>query len=143
MGANDKNESCGSAGAPLPKTMMRPVSEIQNRPFGFTHQGKAYDTDPSAAEIQHAIENENFEPRGIQSDRPELDREWFEQSKGDVDEIARLQKIYNARRIAYLYVNGWNGFPIRVEANGTMHDGTHRLRAAIHRGEDKIEAENV
>jgi len=123
-----------------PRIVRMKIAEIQNRPFGFCHEGKAYDTNPTAADIQVALDSGHLEARGIQSHRGELDYEWLMQSQGSIDEIARLQKLYNARGIAYLHVHGWDGFPLRVEANGVMHDGTHRLRAAIHRGmEDEVE----
>lgn len=110
---------------------MRKVEQIENVPFGAHHEGKHYSFNPTSEEIQQAIDNGWLEARGIQSHRAELDKEWYEVSKGNPNEIAQLQREYNARRIAYLAVHGWPD-PLRVEANGKMHDGTHRLRAAIH-----------
>jgi hypothetical protein len=118
-------------------TKMMPTAAIENRPFGFIHEGKIYDTNPTKAEIQEAIDRKELEARSIQGDRAALDAEWFAQSNGNVEKIAQLQKKYNARRIAYLHENNWPD-PIRAEANGKMHDGTHRLRAAIHRGDKTI-----
>jgi hypothetical protein len=108
------------------------VEQIENRPFGAFHEGKVYDFNPTAQEIQQAIDSGQLEARGLQSHRDELDREWWERAKGDLDKIAKQQRAFNARRIAYLAVHGWPD-PLRVERNGKMHDGTHRLRAAIHR----------
>ena len=124
----------------LPKPrVVRRVAEIQNRPFGFSHEGKVYDCNPTAEQIQQAIDGGHLEKRRAQLDRDDLDLEWLAKSEGNIDKIALQQKMYNARRIAYFCKYGWDGFPLRVEADGTMHDGTHSLRAAIHNGLDEVE----
>lgn len=118
------------------------VDKIQNVPFGAMHEGKAYDFNPTPEEIQKAIDNGQFEARGIQSHRDELDREWWVKANGNLDEIAKLQREFNARRIAHFVVNGWPD-ALRVERSGKMHDGTHRLRAAIHKGLKTVSVEIV
>ena len=121
-----------------PKTrVMRVVAEIQCRRFGASHKGKDYDFEPTASDIQRAIDCGELETRGAQAHRQELEREWQRESGGSLDEQARLQKIYNARRIAHFVVHGWTD-PIVLAANGDMIEGTHRLKAAIHKLMDKV-----
>lgn len=121
-----------------PKTrIMRKVAEIQCRLFGASHAGKNYDFEPTAADIQRAIENGELETRGAQAHRHELEVEWQQKSGGNLDEQARQQKLYNARRIAHFVVCGWID-PIVLAENGDMIEGTHRLKAARHKGIEKV-----
>lgn len=113
------------------------VDQIENLPFGAMHKGKLYDFNPTEQEIQEAIDSGQLEDRGIQSHRNELDREWWEKANGNLDEVAKQQREFNARRIAHFVVHGWPD-ALRVERSGKMHDGTHRLRAAIHKGMKQV-----
>ena len=54
-------------------------------------------------------------------------------------EYCRRVRSYHARRIAHFAVNGWNGDPITLKADGSMCDGLHRWRAAKHLGMEEVE----
>jgi hypothetical protein len=99
------------------------------------------DAEPSAEEIKLAVESNQLEKRGYQSDADELGREWREKSHGgvNVDEWVRLVREYHVRRTAYFVVHGWED-PITVNAEKTVMDGTHRYRAARYLGRETIEA---
>jgi hypothetical protein len=134
--ADDLIADIKAGGEPKTRT-MRIVAEIQCRPFGASHGDKSYDFEPTTVEIQRAIDSGELETRGAQADRQVLEQEWLRQSGGNLDEIARLQKIYNARRIAHFVVRGWTD-PIVLAENGDMIEGTHRLKAAIHKHMEKV-----
>lgn len=116
---------------------MREVSKIPVATYAADQEGKRYFFDPSAAEIQQAIDNGKLEERGYQRHLHDLVAEWQAGAKGEAVEFYRLQKEYHACRIAYFVVRGWTD-PIVLAANGDMIEGTHRLKAAIHKGVSKV-----
>ena len=117
---------------------MRKVFKIPEAIYAAWHEGKLYDFNPTTSDIQNAIEGGQLENRGYQSHKGELEDEWAQCAKGSIDEICRLQKNYHARRIAHFVVHGWED-PIILAANGDMIDGTHRLKAAIHKRMHEVE----
>lgn len=92
--------------------------------------------DPTAADIERAIENEAYETRDFQSHLGELNQEWESASPVECCCKARL---YHARRIAYFVVNGWQGDPITLNPDGSLNDGLHRWRAARHLALEEVE----
>lgn len=117
--------------------LMREVSKIPLPTYAANQDGKVYYFDPSAAEIQQAIDAGELEERGYQQHLAQLVSEWQTGAKGDASKFYHLQKEYHARRIAYFAVHGWTD-PIVLAANGDMIEGTHRLKAAIHKGMSKV-----
>lgn len=113
------------------------VSKIPVPTYAAKQDGKMFYFDPSVAEIQHAIDAGKLEERGYQRHLAQLVAEWQAGANGDAAEFYRLQKQYHARRIAYFVVRGWTD-PIVLAANGDMIEGTHRLKAAIHKGLPKV-----
>jgi len=115
----------------------RKIAQIGKPFYGAHHEGKLYGFNPAKEDIENAINNNVLESRGFQSHWDELNAEWALAAKGNLDEFCRLQKEYHARRVAFFVVNGWDD-PIELNENGTMKDGTHRLKAAIHKNMDEV-----
>ncbi len=123
-----------------PKT--KKVSEIIHPLYGFyDHNNQPVKADPSPEDIEQAIKNKELEERGFQTYCDALGREWANglSLPADYDEFGRRCRIYHARRIAYFVVNGWDGEAIELAADGVrVTDGLHRLRAAIHKGQETV-----
>lgn len=98
-------------------------------PYGAVENGEFFDMEPTAQEIQAAINANELDERPFSENAAALLHEWTTNAKGIVSEVARLQRDYHAKRIAYFVVKGWAD-PIRMDANGGFHDGQHRLKAA-------------
>lgn len=117
------------------RSEYRKLSEIVSVPyveFGVN-------CDPSQDDIQNALDEDNLEKRGYQSDLKELKVEWFEASNNRQDVAAWIEvvKSYHARRIAWFVRHGWDDL-ITIDRNGNIKDGLHRLHAAKHLGREKI-----
>lgn len=130
--------------APLPAEkpgyVTKKLGDIPIVPFGAVANGKFYDMEPTPQEIQAAIDANEFDERPYSENSAALLDEWTAEAKGVIPEVARLQRHYHARRIAYLAVKGWTD-PIRMDANGGFHDGQHRLKAAKFLGRETIEVQ--
>ncbi len=129
-----ENSEPGTATPPI----MRRVSEIPEATYGARQDGKLYLFNPTPADIQKALDEGRFEERGYQSHKAELEAEWLEGAAGSINEYCRLQMVYHARRIAHFVVRGWSD-AIVLAKNRDMLDGTHRLKAAIHKRMDEVE----
>jgi hypothetical protein len=115
--------------------MKKRVAEICNVLYGEANVS----CEPSRADIDHAIENLEFELRGFQDDLVTLKSEWDLAAQHDFDEFCKLVKTYHARRIAFFVVNGWTD-PIVLRNDGcTIEDGLHRLKAALYKGVPEVE----
>jgi hypothetical protein len=113
--------------------MQKKICEIVSLPYGQDY----ICCEPSKEEIQKAIDEENFEIRGFQEHEHELRAEW-EKVSGP-ERYDRIRK-YHAERIAFFVVNRWDDYPIILKKDGReVSEGSHRLRAAIHLGEETIE----
>jgi hypothetical protein len=76
-----------------PKTRtMRAVSQIPEATYAADHEGKRYYFNPTAAEIQMAIDDGALEERGYQSHKTQLIAEWHQGAHGRAEELFRLQK---------------------------------------------------
>jgi hypothetical protein len=93
--------------------------------------------EPTREDIQLAINNKEHEQRGFQSHLNELEAEWGKNVKNGQEWNERI-RVYHTRRIAHFIVHGWID-PIILNADGTMKDGLHRLKAAIFMGKDEID----
>jgi hypothetical protein len=89
---------------------------------------------------QQAHIDQQLEERGFQSDLDALVNEWKQGSQGgqNLEQWCHLVTNYHTRRTAYFVVHGWND-PIAVTSEGTIVDGSHRLRAAIYMGMQEVE----
>ena len=113
--------------------MQRKICEIVSRPYG--QDGIC--CEPSKDEIQKAVDEKNLETRGFQEHEHELRAEW-----GEISGPERYNRIrkYHAERIAFFVVNRWDNYPIILkEDSREVREGSHRLRAAIHLGEETVD----
>ncbi|HAB17916.1 MAG TPA: hypothetical protein PLX89_19165 [Verrucomicrobiota bacterium] len=127
--------------APQPIRARRTIREIKVIPYGFSDVGIL--CEPCADDICRAIREGRLETRNFQNDLPELQAEWQAASQGGKD-LAALRRVgtnYHAQRIAYFVVHGWEDpkYPIRLDAQSALHDGGHRLRAALFKGTTEID----
>ena len=124
--------------------MTRNISELRCLNYGDTVNGVQFDCEPSWTDIQTAIDNRQFETRNYQDDLNALIAEWAAGSNNGHNraEWERLAKQYHARRIAYFVVNGWT-VPIVIDTSELVRDGTHRFKAAKHKGNSTIEVNDT
>lgn len=119
----------------------RAIADIKMTPYGFSDLRMI--CEPSADDICRAIREGRLEHRNFQGDLPALQREWLDKSENGTNrEALRLLGIaYHAERIAYFVVNGWDdsGHPIRIDAKNALHDGGHRIRAALFKGVREVD----
>jgi hypothetical protein len=69
----------------------------------------------------------------------ELHAQLREEARGDPELMYTLFRDYNANRVAYFVVKGWEESPIEVMANGDMKDGQHRWLAAHYLERDEVD----
>jgi hypothetical protein len=116
--------------------MKKAVSEI----FNATYTQYGISSEPSADEIARAVQMGNFETRGFQSHKEELNDEWNAQSSSKAEYCERLRE-YHARRIAY-FVAHENWEPLLLEKDRYhLRDGLHRLKAAVFKGCQTVDVE--
>lgn len=119
--------------------IMKRVTEIPEATYGARHEGKLYLFNPTAEDIQRCIDQKEFEDRGYQSHKEELEVEWARDCVS-LEEYCVRQRSYHARRIATFVVHGWTE-PITLATNGDMIDGTHRLKAALFKSQKEVEVQ--
>ena len=117
--------------------MMHDVATIPTVIYANTIDGVQYDCEPSADDIQRAIDEKQFEFRGFQTHHDELMDEW-KNGASSAREFNELMRAYHTRRIAHFVDQGWND-PIILTVDGKMKDGLHRLKAAIFKGMGEVE----
>lgn len=117
-------------------TIKKRISDIPPVLYGYVVNGIQFLTEPSEDDIRRAIENDEIEERGYQSDYKELEIEWKQAHTRE--EADRQVRLYHARRIAFFVVNGWSD-PIRLGTDGKIKDGLHRLKAATFQGMHEVE----
>ena len=101
--------------------------------------GRAIMTHPTKADIQKAIDDEHYIDRRFSGDGNEekLMQEWIAQAGGDRRKYIEIATRWHAGRVASL-VRDKNNDPIGVRADGSIHDGTHRILALEFRGETEV-----
>ena len=140
MNNSDKTETeNGETPAAKPR-IMRKVSEIPEYTYAAQKDGHLYNFNPTTENIQQAIDAGQLEERGYQTHKDELHTEWTQGAQGNIETFCLLQRDYHARRIARFVVKGWSD-PIILASDGDMIDGTHRLKAAIHKHLDEVEVQ--
>jgi hypothetical protein len=139
MSDDDESKNANSdSEIPTPQPRItRKIADIPNVLYGVPDGQKSISMEPSADDINEAINGGQLEARGFQADLDALRSEWEQRSNGNSAEFYRLQKIYHARRIAYFAVNGWSD-PVDLTADGKIRDGLHRFKAAIFLGLDEV-----
>lgn len=102
-------------------------------------------TEPTRDAVQKAIDNSELDSRNYQTDLDDLKEEWFGEvgstsitNQDQALAFARAVRRYHSRRVAYFVVNGWID-PIHVNSDGVITDGSHRIRAAMHKGVAEVE----
>jgi hypothetical protein len=132
---------CGAARHAAPeRSASKPretwkIKDIKMIPYGEN----GICTEPTVKGIFDAIEENALESRHFHN-RDALIEEWLAKSGGKVLEWANSAREYHNRRVAYFVVKGWTD-PIGVTAEGVIHDGSHRLRAAIFMRKEEVEVE--
>jgi hypothetical protein len=96
-------------------------------------------SDIKKEDIKKAIENKSLESRSFQDE--EIKKEYYEACEKSLDEGYEYQRDFHIKRIAFLAINGWLD-PITVE-KGKVTAGNHRLLAAIFRGDEYIDCEEI
>jgi hypothetical protein len=101
----------------------------RKRRYGFRVNGRIFYAEPTPEDVAEAIRNREFETRGLQQHAQQLQQEW-EQHVAVEDRQTAVRR-YHARRMAFLWVNGWSEEDvIKVCVCDVLEDGAHRLLAA-------------
>lgn len=97
--------------------------------------------EPTPKDICDAIKAGRLEKRNYQRDLAALTAEWEGASENSLNPLSTWQRLvtdYHAARIAHFVVSGWDD-PISINANDEVTDGTHRIKAAIFKGDSEVE----
>ena len=118
------------------------ISEVKCPRYGNLFGNDVRITEPSPKGIQKAIEDGYFEETPFSDNSQALFDQWCAASNGGADreEFIRIATRYHAGRVAKFVRDGWTD-PIGIYPDNSIHDGSHRIRAAAFRGDQEIEAE--
>jgi hypothetical protein len=118
------------------------ISEVKCPRYGNLFGNDVRITEPSPKDIQKAIEDGYFEETPFSDNSQALFDQWCAASNGGADreEFIRIATRYHAGRVAKFVRDGWTD-PIGIYPDNSIHDGSHRIRAAAFRGDQEIEAE--
>ena len=112
------------------------ITNIQRQQWGQFETS----CEPSDADIMKALSKREYETRGFQEHEAALTAELFQNGRSEKD-ICQSMTEYHARRVAYFVEYGWNDAILLSPDGVTVMDGSHRLRAAIYKGEKEIDCE--
>jgi hypothetical protein len=121
----------------MPKIIKRRLDDMWRKPYG--EWGNS--CEPTAQQIQTAIDEKRFETRPFQKDEQIIYQECWKNAGGDVKKFCDLVTKYHAERVAYFVENGL-GDPIKLKEDGKeIDEGSHRYLAAKHMKEVTIDVE--